>query len=82
MKDQDMPSILESVKRWLIQITEMGLLLVALFVVLQILFGPDTGFLINNVVGNLLALVKSLGDSGLVGLVAIGIILWLLSKRS
>ena len=53
MKDQDMPSILESVKRWLIQITEMGLLLVALFVVLQILFGPDTGFLINNVVGNL-----------------------------
>ena len=82
MKDQDMPSILESVKRWLIQITEMGLLLVALFVVLQILFGPDTGFLINNVVGNLLALVKSLGDSGLVGLVAIGIILWLFSKRS
>jgi len=77
-----MPGLLDRVKNWLIQITEMGLLLIALFVVLQILFGPDTGFLINNVVGNLLALIKSLGDSGLVGLIAIGIILWLFGKRS
>ena len=77
-----MPSILDSVKRWLIQLTEMGLLLVALFVVLQILFGPDTGFLISNVVANLLALIKSLGDSGLVGLIAIGVILYLFGKRA
>ncbi len=77
-----MPSILDSVKRWLIQLTELGMLLVALFVVLQILFGPDTGFLISNVVANLLALIKSLGDSGLVGLIAIGVILWLFGKRA
>ncbi|MCH8859503.1 MAG: hypothetical protein IID54_08010 [Proteobacteria bacterium] len=74
--------MLDSVKRWLIQLTEMGLLLVALFVVLQILFGPDTGFLISNVVANLLALIKSLGDSGLVGLIAIGVILYLFGKRA
>lgn len=77
-----MPGILDGIKRWLIQLTELGLLVVALFVVLQILFGPDPGFLIANVVGNLLALIKSLGDSGLVGLIAIGIILWLFSKRA
>lgn len=77
-----MPSILESVKRWLIQFTELGLLIVALFVVLQILFGPDPGFLIANVVGNLLSLIKALGDSGLVGLIAIAIILWLFTKRA
>ena len=76
-----MPNILETVKRWLIQFTELGLLLVALFVVLQILFGPTPNFLINDVVSNLLALIKSLGDSGLVGLIAIGIILWLFQKR-
>ena len=74
--------VLDTVKRWLIQITELALLLVALFVVLQILFGANAGFLIGNVVANLLALIKSLGDSGLVGLIAIGIILWLFTKRA
>ena len=77
-----MPNILENVKRWLVQLTELGLLLIALFVVLQILFGPTPGFLIDSVVNNLLILIKSLGDSGLVGLIAIGIILWLFQKRS
>ena len=77
-----MPNLLETVKRWLVQLTELGLLLVALFVVLQILFGPNTGFLISDVVNNLLALIRSLGDSGLVGLIAIGVILWLFQKRS
>ena len=76
-----MPNVLENVKRYLIQFTELGLLLVALFVVLQILFGEST-FLVGPVVSNLLTLIKSLGDSGLVGLIAIGIILWLFQKRA
>jgi hypothetical protein len=76
-----MPNVLENVKRYLIQFTELGLLLVALFVVLQILFGEST-FLVGPVVTNLLTLIKSLGDSGLVGLIAIGIILWLFQKRA
>ena len=67
-----MPGFLDSIKRFLIQFTELGLLIIALFVVLQILFGPQPGFLIGDVVNNLLALIKSLGDSGLVGLIAIG----------
>lgn len=71
---------LESTKRWLIQITEMGLLLVALFVVVQLLFGAETPF-IGNVVGNLIELIKILGQNGLIGLIAIGIILYLFSKR-
>jgi hypothetical protein len=77
-----MPNLLENVKRWLVQLIELFLLLIALFVVLQILFGPNTGFLISDVVNNLLVLIKSLGDSGLVGLIAIGIILWLFQKRA
>jgi hypothetical protein len=35
----------------------------------------------DNVTGNIMALVKSLGDAGLVGLIALGVILWLFSSR-
>jgi hypothetical protein len=31
--------------------------------------------------GNLMSFVKTLGDGGLIGLVALGIILWLFSHR-
>lgn len=75
-----MPSY-DGVKRFFVQVTEMGLLLIALAVVAGILFGSTLPF-VGNVVSNLLALIKSLGDSGLVGLIAVGIILWLLGKRA
>ncbi len=35
-----------------------------------------------SVVGNMIGLVKELGNNGLVGLIALGVILWLFSKRS
>jgi hypothetical protein len=75
-----MPSY-DGVKRFFMQVTEMGLLLIALAVVAGILFGSTLPF-VGNVVGNLLTLIKSLGESGLVGLIAVGIILWLLGKRA
>ncbi len=37
---------------------------------------------IGDVVGNLLAMIKALGDGGLIGLIALAIILWLFAKRS
>ena len=73
--------ILEKVKRWLTQITEMGLLLVALGIVLQILFGRTVAFITGDIVGNLIALIQALGENGIVGLIALAIILWLFSKR-
>lgn len=76
-----MPAYYESTKRFLIAVTEMGLLLIALAVVAQVIFGTSLPF-VGNVVTNLLSLIRSLGDSGLVGLIAVGIILWLLSKRA
>ena len=79
-KNQDMPGIYDGVKRFLVQITEMGLLPIALVVVAGILFGSKLPF-VSNVVANLLTLIKSLGESGLVGLIAVGIVLWLLSRR-
>ncbi len=72
---------IEKVKNWIGQITELGLLLIALAIVLQVLVGDNLVFF-DNVVGNLITLIKQLGDSGLVGLIAIAIILWLFAKRS
>jgi hypothetical protein len=72
---------LDKVKGWLAEIVEVGLLLVALGIVLQVLLGSKMMFL-GDVVGNLTGLIAQLGQNGLVGLIAIAIILWLFAKRS
>lgn len=72
---------IEKIKKWIAQITELGLLLVALAIVLQILVGTNILFF-DGVVTRLADLIRELGDNGLVGLIAIAIILWLFAKRS
>ena len=74
--------MLENVKVWMRQLTEVGILLVALAVVLQILFGQAIPFIGGDVVANITALVGSLGDSGLVGLISLGIIMYILQSRT
>lgn len=69
-------------KSWLAELTEIGLLLVALGVTIQILFGTENTAFIGNVVGNLTSLIGTLGSEGLVGLVAIGVILHLFRRRT
>jgi hypothetical protein len=71
---------IDRVKHWLRQITEVGLLLVAVFIVIQLLFGTQW-LAAANVVQNLIDLIRALGDNGVVGLIAIAIILWLFAKR-
>ena len=77
-----MPAFFDKLKDWLRQLTEVGLLLVALGIVLQLLFGQSVSFITGDIVGNLMSLIKGLGDNGVVGLIALAIILWLFSKRS
>ena len=67
--------MLDQISGWIKQVTNIGLGLVALGVVLQILFGAAVPFLGLDVVGSVVALVKELGSEGLVGLVAIWV-LW------
>ena len=76
-----MQKMYDSVKRFLVQLKEMCLLLIALSVVAGVIVGPGNVPFVGEVVSNLTALIKSLGDSGIVGLIAVGIIIWLLSKR-
>ncbi|MEO1954978.1 MAG: hypothetical protein ABGX42_00080 [Gammaproteobacteria bacterium] len=67
--------MLDKVSGYIKQLTNVGLGLIALGVVLQILFGAVIPFMPMDVVGQVVGLVKSLGSEGLVGLVAIWV-LW------
>ena len=62
-------------------LTEVALMLLALGIALALLAGPQVPFL-GNVVGNIVAMVNELGKNGIVGLIALGIILWLFSNRT
>lgn len=68
-------------KEWIVRVTELGLLIIALGVVLQILFGAAVPFLGGDIVGNLIKLVSALGSNGVVGLIAIAIILYLFNRK-
>ena len=72
--------MLEQISGWIKQVTNIGLGLIALGVVLQILFGAAVPFLGLDVVGSVVGLVKDLGSEGLVGLVAIWVLWGIYSK--
>jgi hypothetical protein len=72
---------LQTLKSWIGALTEVALMLLALGIAMALLAGPQVPFL-GNVVGNIVAMTKELGSNGLVGLIALGVILWLFSKRT
>jgi hypothetical protein len=71
---------IDSVKEWVGALTELALMLLALAIVLAVLIGSNLPFF-GGVTANIMAMVKDLGSNGLVGLIALGIILWLFSNR-
>ncbi|UCG46685.1 MAG: hypothetical protein JSU94_14410 [Phycisphaerales bacterium] len=71
---------LQEIKKWLGEITEIFLLLLALAVTAEILFGSKVSFF-EGTVANLTATIKTFGDNGLVGLVALGIIVFLFYRK-
>ena len=71
---------LEEVKKWLGEIIEVLLLLVALGVIAHILFGKALPFF-GSIVPNLTALIGELGDNGMVGLISLAIIIYLFQRR-
>jgi hypothetical protein len=73
--------VLGRVRTWIAALTEIALMLLALAIALSLLVGSKMSFF-DGVVGNLVNLVSQLGQEGLVGLIVLGLILWLFSKRS
>ena len=72
---------MQQVKAVIGVITDVGLMLLGLAIIAAILVGPNLPFF-GGVVSNLVGIVNELGKNGLVGLIAVGIIIWLFSKRT
>ena len=73
--------MLDTIKSWLKQITEVGLLLIAAAVVLEIIFGSAVPFIGVGILDNIIAITAKLGQDGLIGIIAIGTILWLYLRK-
>ena len=73
-------NIVATVKSWIGGLTTVAVSLLGLAIVLQVLFGSDVAFVPVDVIGNISALVASLGSSGLVGLITVGIIYWVFQR--
>ena len=73
--------MLDNIKSWLKQIAEVGLLVIAAAVVLEIIFGSPVDFIGLSILDNITALTRELGEQGLVGIISIAIIIWLYLRR-
>ena len=74
-----MPDFIGILKDLVRQLTELGMVLVALAIVVQAVVGANQFF--PDVVVNLVDVINSLGGHGLVGLITVGIVIWLFSGR-
>ena len=68
--------MIETSKKWIAEAIECSVLLIALGIVLQVLCGMQVEFF-DHITQNIMNLLNQLGDNGLVGLSALGVILWL-----
>ena len=59
------------IRYYLRQFIELGVLLLAVSVLAEILFGPNVAFLGSQVTTNLIALLNSLGESGIAALIIV-----------
>ena len=73
--------MLDKTLGWIRQLTELGLAVIALGVVLQIIFGAAIPFLGLDIVGSVVCLVKQFGSEGLVGLVAVWVLWGIYQKK-
>ena len=71
---------IDTIKGWVGALTELGLMLLALAIVLALLVGSNLPFF-GSVTANIMAWVKEMGSNGLVGLITLGLIIWLFSNR-
>ena len=73
--------MLDKALGWIRSLTELGLALIALGVVLQIIFGAAVPFIGLDIIGSVITLVAKLGAEGLVGLAAIWVLWGIYDKK-
>jgi hypothetical protein len=67
------------VKGWIREFVDVATLFVAVGVMVQILFGNNVPFF-KDVTANLMRVIAQLGTNGLVGLIALFVIVWVFQK--
>ena len=70
-------NVVSTIKSWIGGLSSVALSLVGLSIILQVLFAGNVVFVPMDVIGNIQSLVTSLGSSGLVGLITVGVIYWI-----
>ncbi|PPR59583.1 MAG: hypothetical protein CFH10_01864 [Alphaproteobacteria bacterium MarineAlpha4_Bin2] len=73
--------MLEETRKWMRQILELLLWLVAVLILIQILFPDAKAFFGMDVIGNLGELVSKFGNAGLVGVIAASIVAYYIVKN-
>jgi hypothetical protein len=74
-------SLINSIKGTIGALTELAIMLLALAIAVQLLVGSGNMAFFGSVVSNFISLVNQLGNAGLAGLIAVGIIMWLFGKK-
>ena len=66
-----MDNWITKIRKYLKQFIELGVLLIGVSVFAEILFGPNVAFFGSQVTTNLVALLNSLGESGIAALIIV-----------
>ena len=72
--------MISRIKQILREIIDFGLLLIAIAIILEVLFGPSSPFLGKNITLNLVSLINQLGSEGVVGIISVAIIIYLWNR--
>ena len=74
--------ILKSIGGWAKQLTDVGLSVIALGVVLEVLFGGAVPFLGDmQVVANIMSILNGLSNEGLLGLIGVWVLYHIFNKK-
>ena len=72
--------LMDNIIGWIKKLTEAGVAVIALAVVVQIIFSADAAFLPVDIIATLTGIITSLGGANLVGLLAVGLIYKLFTR--
>ena len=72
--------MLSRIKQIMREIIDFGLLLIAIAIILEVLFGPSSPFLGENIIDNLVPVFNELGSEGVVGIISVAIVIYLWNK--
>ena len=75
-----MEQVISKIRKYLRHFVELGLLLLTVSVFAEILFGPNVAFFGSQVTKNLIALLNSVGDSGVAALILIFAVVFVYRK--